>query len=69
MLVFLSNQISLDDIDTQIEKAKQQEAILYRDRKRAEKARLVRGKDRKPDNRIIKNSSYKQEKYDAIKSR
>ena len=69
MLVFLSNQISLDDIDTQIEKAKQQEAILYRDRKRAEKARLVRGKDRKPDNRIIKKSSYKQEKYDAIKSR
>ena len=69
MLVFLSNQISLDDIDTQIEKAKQQEAILYRDRKRAEKARLVRGKDRKLDNRIIKKNSYKQEKYDAIKSR
>ena len=69
MLVFLSNQISLDDIDTQIEKAKQQEAILYRDRKRAEKARLVRGKDRKPDKRIIKKSSYQQEKYDAIKSR
>lgn len=69
MLVFLSNQISLDDIDTQIEKAKQQEAILYRDRKRAEKARLVRGKGREADNRIIKKSSYKQEKYDAIKSR
>lgn len=31
-----------------------QEAILHRDRKRAEKAQLVRGKDREPDNWIIK---------------
>ena len=31
-----------------------QEAILHRDRKRSEKAQLVRGKDREPDNWIIK---------------